>query len=311
MDIIVVSHTRGRTWRFRFLPGRILSWLPILICGLLLCSVGFGAGFVARGETTSLLPDRLARKWSDELLAQRSEIGRAREEAEENTEAFSRRIAQLNAHIMRLEAAGQRLTEIAGLEEGEFDFSAPPAVGGPEIPETTSIVYAGDPIVASLEAMETKLADRDRQMRVLEDLLLASRLQQQVKPSGWPIENGYISSLFGTRSDPFSGRLARHEGIDFAGPAGSAVMAVATGIVTHAGPSAGYGNLIEINHGNGYVTRYGHNARINVKVGDRVLKGQQISTVGNTGRSTGPHVHFEVALNGRVVNPAQYIEVAR
>ncbi|WP_341921324.1 M23 family metallopeptidase, partial [Hydrocarboniphaga effusa] len=231
--------------------------------------------------------------------------------AEENTEALSRRIAQLNAHIIRLDAAGQRLTEIAGLERGEFDFGSAPAIGGPEMPDTVATDFSGDPVLSSIAAIERKLGDRERQMHVLEDLLLASRLQKQVRPSGWPIENGYISSVFGVRTDPFTGRMSRHDGIDFAGPSGSSVVAVATGIVTVAGPKIGYGNLVEINHGNGYVTRYGHNDRITVKVGDRVMKGQQIAAVGSTGRSTGPHVHFEVSLNGRPVNPARYIEAAR
>ncbi len=310
MDIIVVSHTRGRTWRFKFAPGRIVSWLPVALCGLLLCGTGFSAGYMVHGDG-SAFPEKLAGRWSSELTAQRQELAQTRTLAEENTEALSRRIAQLHAHIIRLDAAGERLTEIAGLESGEFDFSAPPPIGGPEDPETALNDFSADPMLASLDAFERKLSDRERQMRVLEDLLLASRLQKQVKPSGWPIENGYISSLFGIRNDPFNGRLARHEGIDFAGPAGSAVSAVATGIVVFAGEKTGYGQLVEINHGNGYITRYGHNAKISCKVGDRVTKGQAIAVLGSSGRSTGPHVHFEVALNGRVVNPSRYIEASQ
>jgi len=311
MDIIVVSHTRGRTWRLKLAPGNILAWLPLAVIVAAVCSVSFLAGYASRGEG-SVMPSGLIGAWSREVQAQKIELARARESAQENTQAFSRRIAQLQSHIMRLDAAGQRLTEIAGLEAGEFDFSAPPPVGGPEVPVSGESL-AGDPVLNSLDAFERKLVDRERQMRVLEDLLLASRLQKQVRPSGWPIENGYISSLFGTRSDPFNGHIAMHEGIDFAGPIGSEVMAVASGIVTEAGDRDrdGYGKLVEINHGNGYVTRYGHNSSLAVKVGDRVIKGQPIARIGNTGRSTGPHVHFEVLLNGRVVNPERYIEAAR
>jgi murein DD-endopeptidase MepM/ murein hydrolase activator NlpD len=311
MDIIVVSHTRGRTWRLKLVPGNIVAWLPMALVVLAVCSVSFLAGYASRGEA-SLIPSSLVGAWSQEVQAQKIELARARESAQENTQAFSRRIAQLQSHIMRLDAAGQRLTEIAGLEAGEFDFSEPPPVGGPEVPVSAGLP-SGDPVLASLDAFERKLSDRERQMRVLEDLLLASRLQKQVRPSGWPIENGYISSLFGVRSDPFNGRMAMHEGIDFAGPIGSEVVAVAAGIVTDASDHdhEGYGKLVEINHGNGYVTRYGHNSSLAVKVGDRVIKGQPIARIGNTGRSTGPHVHFEVLLNGRVVNPERYIEAAR
>lgn len=311
MDIIVVSHTRGRTWRVKLAPGNILAWLPLALGVLSVCSVSFLIGYVSRGEA-SVMPEKLVGAWSSEVQAQRAELAKTRESAQENTLAFSRRIAQLQSHIMRLDAAGQRLTEIAGLEAGEFDFSAPPPVGGPDVPVSGDNL-AGDPVLMSLDAFERKLSDRERQMRVLEDLLLAGRLQKQVRPSGWPIENGYISSLFGYRSDPFNGHTAMHEGMDFAGPVGSEVMAVAAGIVTDAGDREheGYGKLVEINHGNGYVTRYGHNSSLAVKIGDRVIKGQTIARIGNTGRSTGPHVHFEVLLNGRVVNPERYIEAAR
>ncbi len=309
MDIIVVSHRRGRTWRIRLAPANILAWLPIVVVGLVFGGSAFWMGYGVRGGY-SPAPDALFSAWSHEVGAQRGELARTRESAEENVQALSRRLARLHAHVMRLDAAGQRLTEIAGLDAGEFDFSSPPALGGPEVPATLESLQI-EPTLSSLDAFESKLQDRERQMRVLEDLLLASRLQKQVKPSGWPVEGGYISSVFGYRTDPFNGRMAMHEGIDFAGALGSDVMAVATGIVTMAGDSDGYGKLVEVNHGNGYVTRYGHNKTILVKLGDRVVKGQRLASMGSTGRSTGPHVHFEVLLNGRVVNPERYIAAAR
>lgn len=310
MDIIVISHKRGRTWRIKADPRNILAWLPLGLGVLAFCSISFLAGYASRGEG-AVLPADLVGVWAREVGAQRAELAQARENAEENAQALSRRIAQLHAHMMRLDAAGQRLTEIAGLEAGEFDFSTPPPIGGPEVPEALGRQIAGDPVLQSLEAFERKLSDRERQMRVLEDLLLAGRLQKQVKPSGWPVENGYVSSAFGWRNDPFNGRMELHAGIDFAGREGSDVLAVATGIVTEAGERAGYGKLVEINHGNGYVTRYGHNKNMLVKPGERVIKGQRIARMGNSGRSTGPHVHFEVLLNGRTVNPAQYIQASR
>lgn len=311
MDIIVVSYKRGRTWRLKLAPANILAWLPVVLVVAAVCSVSFLAGYASRGEG-SVMPASLVKTWSREVQAQKAELAQARTTVQENAQAFSRRIARLQSHIIRLDAAGQRLTEIAGLEAGEFDFSSAPPMGGPEIPLAAQ-AFSGDPVMQSLDLFERRLAARERQMQVLEDLLLASRLQKQVRPSGWPIENGYISSVFGARSDPFDGRVAMHQGIDFAGPVGAEVVAVAAGIVTDAGDREheGYGKLVEINHGNGYVTRYGHNSSISVKVGDRVIKGQPIAKIGSTGRSTGPHVHFEVLLNGQVVNPSRYIEAAR
>ncbi|MFP5304952.1 MAG: M23 family metallopeptidase [Gammaproteobacteria bacterium] len=243
------------------------------------------------------------------MRLQREALEDARAGAEQKSAALARRIAQLQAHVLRLDAAGQRLTEVAGLDSGEFNFGQPPALGGPEaaVDADTGL----DTLLASLGEFERQLSDRERQFRVLEDLLLASRLQKEVRPSGWPIESGWISSLFGVRTDPFTGRLTRHMGIDFAGRAGSDVLSVAAGIVTEAGSRDGYGNLVEINHGNGYTTRYGHNSQILVKPGDKVAKGQRIAKMGSTGRSTGPHVHFEVLFNGMTVNPEQYIRAAR
>ncbi|AXQ31637.1 hypothetical protein D0B54_05100 [Solimonas sp. K1W22B-7] len=278
----------------------------VLVTGVFSTAVFF-AGYASHGQR-GVLPERLVADWANEVQTQRAELKQARAAAEEDANALARRIALLQAHMLRLNAAGQRLTEIAGLEQGEFDFAQPPPIGGPEEAEVEGSGLTT--VLGSLDDFEQQLTDRERQLRVLEDLLLASRLQKQTRPSGWPVENGWISSLFGWRSDPFTGRTTMHAGIDFAARAGADVMSAAAGVISQAGPHNGYGNLVEINHGNGYVTRYGHNSRILVNVGDRVLKGQRIALVGSTGRSTAPHVHFEVLFNGAVVNPQEYIQAA-
>lgn len=308
MDIIVVSNNRGRTWRLKLAPGSLHLWIPLGLFLLLFSSGVFGLGYWLRGEG-GMLPQNLVNAWVQEVQAQRTELKHARVAAEEDANALARRIAQLQAHMLRLDAAGQRLTEIAGLEEGEFDFTQPPPVGGPEEPDDVQGSGLTEAL-SSLSSFERQLSDRERQLRVLEDLLLASRLQKQMRPSGWPVENGWVSSLFGWRADPFTGRRTMHAGIDFAARQGADVLAVATGIITEASVHSGYGNLVEINHGNGYVTRYGHNSKILVKLGEKVNKGQRIALVGSTGRSTAPHVHLEVLFNGRVVNPQEYIQAA-
>ena len=156
--------------------------------------------------------------------------------------------------------------------------------------------------------MQTRLENRDSQLLALENVILSRSLNEAVKPDGRPVVQGYISSYFGERADPFDGHEAIHKGVDFAGQEGSEVLAVAAGVVTRAGPASGYGNLVQINHGGGYSTRYGHNEKILVSVGDTVTRGQPIALMGSTGRSTGPHVHFEVLRNGRQVNPLSYVE---
>lgn len=309
MDLIVVSHARGRTWRFRLDPRSVFTWLPLGLIALAASAVCFTAGWWLKPNTGSL-PSPVLSAWADEFKQQQQELAQARARAEEDAHGLARRIAQLQAHVMRLDAAGSRMTQIANIDPAEFDFGKPPPMGGPEILDPLQPVMPTS-AEESLDRLQQELTDRERQMRVLEDLLLAGRLQKEIKPSGWPIEAGYISSDFGVRTDPFTGLRAYHPGVDFAAPQGSEVLAVASGIVTDTGEHAGYGNLVEINHGNGYVTRYGHNEQILVKVGDRVKRGQAIALMGSTGRSTGPHVHFEVLLNGNIVNPEQYIAAAQ
>ncbi|MGQ0699145.1 MAG: peptidoglycan DD-metalloendopeptidase family protein [Panacagrimonas sp.] len=310
MDIIVVTRDRSRTWRFALTPGNPFLWAPIIMAAVGVIALSTSIGWAVRGGSDVLAAEGIADLWSQQISDQRAELVRAKAEADENTRALSQKVAQLQAHVLRLDAAGGRMTEIAGLDPGEFNFTQPPAVGGPELPEVAQH-FDGDPVLSALEAFEQKLDDRERQMRVLEDILMAGRLHREMKPSGLPVLNGYVSSAYGFRADPFNGRRTMHQGIDFAASPGSNVLAVAAGIVTETSRRSGYGLMVEINHGNGYVTRYGHNQRSFVKPGQKVDKGQKIASVGSSGRSTGPHVHFEVLLNGYVVNPAQYIRAAQ
>ena len=306
MDIIVVSHSRGRTWRLRLEARRIWGWLPLAAVAIGVLGLTFVAGMNLQSDR-GLLPKRIAGVWGAEFSQQRDELAQVKAKAEEDARALARRIAQLQAHVIRLDAAGTRMTQIANIDPSEFSFDRAPAVGGPET-EAFGTPAVLEDVIGSLDRLQKTLGDRERQMRVLEDLLLASRLEREVKPSGWPIDSGYITSGYGSRTDPFTGLRTTHPGIDFAAAEGAQVHAVASGIVTEAATANGYGELIEINHGNGYRTRYGHNSKLLVKIGDRVLKGQPIALIGSTGRSTGPHVHFELVMNGNVVNPGQYLD---
>ena len=142
----------------------------------------------------------------------------------------------------------------------------------------------------------------------LQDYLITEDNIKSAIPTGRPIKKGWVSSYYGYRVDPFSGKKVFHHGLDFAGKAGSEVVAVANGIVSWQGSRGGYGEMIEIDHGNGYQTRYAHNKKLVVKLGDRIKKGQAIALMGSTGRSTGPHVHFEILRDGKTVNPANFIK---
>jgi murein DD-endopeptidase MepM/ murein hydrolase activator NlpD len=159
-----------------------------------------------------------------------------------------------------------------------------------------------------LDSMDAQIDDRRRQLTALQNLIMTRELARQIVPGGRPVESGYISSLYGQRTDPFDGNQATHRGIDFAGAAGSQVLAVADGIVSHTGLDGGYGRMIEVTHGDGYVTRYAHNAKVLVKPGQTVKRGDAIALMGSTGRSTGPHVHFEVLRNGKPMNPLSFVQ---
>jgi murein DD-endopeptidase MepM/ murein hydrolase activator NlpD len=199
------------------------------------------------------------------------------------------------------------VTALANLDRGEFDFDKPPPAGGPEVGEQSSGTAQVPELAAVLDALESQLADRERQFTVLESLMSTRQLSDRILPGGLPVIGGWISSHFGLRSDPITGHPAFHAGVDIAAVPGSKVIATGPGIVSFAGFKTGYGNVVEITHPTGYVTLYGHNSRNLVHQGDTVLKGQPIAIIGSTGRSTGTHVHFEVENNGRPVNPTPYM----
>jgi murein DD-endopeptidase MepM/ murein hydrolase activator NlpD len=249
--------------------------------------------------------------WEAEMMRHRDELAETTRAARENMNALAVRLGDLQAHTIRLNALGRRLTEKASLGRGEFNFTKPPAQGGPE-GESQSLAEIEVPdFLTSLDELAAQLDDREQQLRVMEAFYMGRELEGEVFPAGRPIEKGWISSYYGMRVDPFTGLQARHKGVDFAGKDGSGVIASAAGVVTWAGTRYGYGNLVEINHGNGYVTRYGHNSKILVQSGVEVEKGQRIALMGSSGRSTGPHVHYEVLKNGRLVDPIKYINAAR
>jgi len=246
----------------------------------------------------------------DDLEEQSTELADLQQQAGRKVQALSLSLAELQARMTRLDALGEHLTVMADLENGEFDFSQVPALGGPMGGEF-SVDYASLDLTAELNSFQARLSDREQQLEILESLLSDRKLDEQSWLSGQPIEKGWISSHYGQRKDPFTGKPAMHKGIDFAGKEGSNILAVAGGIVTYTGTQSGYGQLVEISHGDGYVTRYGHNKQIKVEPGDVVRKGEAIALMGSSGRSTGAHVHYEVYKHGRSVDPSSYVRRTR
>ena len=224
-------------------------------------------------------------------------------------DALAVRIGQMQAQLLRLDTLGARLAKMSGMKPQEFNFEQAPAQGGPFVPAAQQDVSMSslDQQLASLAAL---LNDRNDKLVAMETLLMQDSLDKKKFPSVAPVSGGDYSSNFGWRIDPFTGQNAMHEGVDFMAPEGTPIMASAAGIVVYSGLHPQYGNMVEIDHGNDIVTRYGHASRLLVKVGQVVRRGQEIAEVGSTGRSTGNHLHFEVRYKGIAQNPRRFLESA-
>src|SRR5271156_1936778 len=303
MNVIFVGRKSGRVrqldLRHPLIVGGALAVVLVIMGGTF--SIGMGLG--SRNRTGNAI-DQLG-GWSAELVRERGQIDDVRRVLQEKVNALAMRVGQMNANVIRLDALGQRLTRMAKIDDGEFDFADPPALGGADTSDGQPAQIPD--LTAMIDDLQTQLSSREQQLGVLENLILSRELNRQVYPEGRPVQDGFISSYFGRRTDPFTGYIAVHKGLDFAGPAGSAVSAVAAGLVTFAGERSGDGEMVEINHGNGLATRYCHNEKLLVKQGDMVSKGQEVALMGSTGHSTGPHLHFEVLKNGTQVDPLRFI----
>lgn len=305
MNVIFFSHEHGRARQFDLRSPRFVA------CAVAVAVVLFGGTFAAGSLVGAKVasPEGTLTAWSSELAAQRAEVDAARRMLQQKVDALAMRVGQMNAHVIRLDALGKRITQMAKLDKGEFDFDAPPPIGGFDALDGAAVGAAATvPVLDEmLDRLSDQIADRERQLGALENVILTRELRHEIYPQGRPVLSGFISSFFGNRVDPFTGRTAFHAGVDFAGAPGSQVVAVATGVVSWSGPRMGYGNVVEVNHGNGYVTRYAHNQQNLAKVGDTVQKGDVLSLMGSTGRSTGPHLHFEVLREGRQIDPMSFI----
>jgi murein DD-endopeptidase MepM/ murein hydrolase activator NlpD len=221
--------------------------------------------------------------------------------------ALTAKLAELQSQVLRLNALGNRLADDANLPDKEFNFSQPPATGGPSSLATPISDKTLDELLIDINLFENKINYEEKQLQMLESVSFGHHIQNSGYLSGRPITKGWLSSYYGIRNDPFSGKPTLHKGVDFAGKENSPVIATASGVVTWAGKRFGYGQLVEINHGDGLKTRYGHNKDILVSVGDVVNKGQDIARMGSTGRSTGPHVHYEILRNNKQINPIKFV----
>jgi len=302
MNVILLSRRDGKARQFNL--ARPLTLASLLTAAVVVVGGAFTLGLhLGKGVHRELALAETTR-FAGVLAQQKQEIAGLKQQLQLRVDAMAMRIGEVNAHVIRLDALGKRLTEMADIDSREFDFDRDPPSGGPE----GEGVSAQIPDLSSMLAQLEQRADlRESQLAALENVILTRELKEEIHPEGRPVSSGYISSYFGERADPFDGLEKFHKGVDFAGALGADVVAVAAGVVTWAGERSGYGKLIEINHGDGYATRYAHNERTLVAVGQTVKRGEPIALMGSTGHSTGPHVHFEVLHNGRQVDPLSFI----
>jgi len=277
--------------------------LVIGAAGLLtaLVLLGFAAGFFIRGGVAM----GQVRTLRAQLAQQRAHVADSTAASQREVNALAAKLGELQAQSNRLNALGERLIRMGKIDDGEFNFSAQPGTGGGDEP-TTQI--SASELSQQLDLLGKTFTHSGDQLQVLESLLLNQDLDRSQTPSSTPLANTYVSAPFGERIDPITGGHEFHKGLDLDGQIGDPIHAAADGIVMRAEfDNGGYGNVVDIDHGNGYATRYGHCSKLLVKVGDLVHAGDVIAKVGATGHATGPHLHFEVWINGAPVNPQPYL----
>lgn len=303
MNIILVSDNLAKTRTLTLTHTHIIS----IAAALFVLVVSFCVAF---NYLTLRYAAYLKSPYLENVLlsAQQQEAQKNRIYLQENLNALAVRLGEMQAQVMRLDGMGEKLAKLAGLPLNEIKFDQPVGRGG-----APSSVPHRDLSIAEfsqqLQGLSRQLDDSSDQMGILESVLLQAHLEKKLVPSAPPVVAGWHSSNFGWRIDPFTGQHAFHEGVDFVSMAGTPIRSAAGGVVIYSDFHPQYGNMIEIDHGNKLVSRYAHASKRLVKVGQVVLRGQKIAEVGSTGRSTGPHLHFEVRHNGVPQNPARFFKM--
>lgn len=239
----------------------------------------------------------------------RAQVERNEQYVQNNVSAMAKMLGDIQARLLRLDALGERVSKLAGIRPEEFNFRDVPGRGGPLAPDAHAVSMRD--LQDQVTRVGQSLDVRSDYMNVVESELVATEARDALLPHGTPLSEGFVGSGYGMRNDPFTGAMSMHTGVDFAAPVGTPILAAAGGVVTSAEQHPDFGNMVEIDHGKGLSTMYAHTSRMLVKIGDFVRKGQKIAEVGTTGRSTGPHLHFEVHVNGSPQNPSKYLASLR
>lgn len=309
MNIILVGKRHGQS-RAVSINAPVAVGLVFIVTALLALA-GWSGYQLALGQVDPAESEEseLMAEWRSKLHQQKDELAQLEQNVQQQVDALTLRLGEMQGRLLRLDALGQRFVESGLVASDEFDFDQPAAVGGPE-DSLDGDSYTAPELTGMIDKLAKRIEDREQQLRMLDMVTSRQKLEKERYVQGRPITWGWLSSKYGYRSDPFTGKRTWHAGVDLAGKEGSDIISVAGGVVTYADERYGYGNLVEVDHGDGLVTRYAHAKTIEVNVGDVVQKGEVLALMGSTGRSTGPHVHFEVIRNGKSENPETYIKRA-
>lgn len=309
MNIILVGNRHGKC-RTVSINAPVAVGLVFAVTVLLALAGWSGYQFaLEQADAAKPAEAELVAEWRSKLTEQKDELAQIERNVQQQVDALTLRLGEMQGRLLRLDALGQRFVESGLVASDEFDFDQPAAVGGPE-DGLDGDSYTAPELTGMIDQLAKRIEDREQQLRMLDMVTSRQKLEKELYVQGRPITWGWLSSKYGYRSDPFNGKRTWHAGVDLAGKEGSDIISVAGGVVTYADERYGYGNLVEVDHGDGLLTRYAHAKTIKVNVGDVVQKGQVLALMGSTGRSTGPHVHFEVIRNGKSENPETYIKRA-
>ena len=282
---------------------RLLYALSAFLLVGVLCSIFFVNRLVQQAEA---LNQEIFPIWLEILDEQKEVIVDLGERADNQGQMVTSRLANLRARLLRLESLGSDLVEVSKLDSSEFDFSIPLSIGGMVRKESDSPSWGQ--LQQDLDNFSQLLKRRETELTILNSVLSEKQLIEESRPNGHPVEGGWTSSAYGQRIDPFRGVKAWHAGVDITSLNKEApVKALARGLVVFSGERQGYGKMVEVDHANGYKTRYAHHRELLVEAGEIIEKGEPVGVKGNTGRSPAPHEHIEVLRNGKNVNPARFL----
>ncbi len=293
MQVIIISSKNSTHKHFHLSVKYLTLFLTILVAAAI--------ALILFSNTNELKPSQDAIPTLPQFISSNTSV---QEDYSQNN-YYAKRIGQLQAESIRLSALAEKMAEESGVDLSAFDLSEQPGQGGLE---NEGRPLSTEELHQDLDALDISFKSQNERISLLEDLYLVRQNITSAIPQGYPVKEGWISSGYGYRTDPFNGKKTMHKGLDFAGKEGGDVLVVADGIVSWTGRRSGYGKMIDIDHGNGYISRYAHNKKLLVSVGMRVKKGDAIALIGSTGRSTGPHVHFEVHRDGKIINPYNFVK---